>query len=31
MTKQQPIGLRIRKTFPNEEVIEDFYVKNSIT
>ena len=27
MTKQQPIGLRIRKTFPNEEVIEDFYVK----
>ena len=27
MTKQQSIGLRIRKTFPNEEIIEDFYVK----
>ena len=31
MTKQQSIGLRIRKTFPNEEIIEDFYVKNLIT
>ena len=27
MTKQQSIGLRIRKTSPNEEIIEDFYVK----
>ena len=27
MTKQQSIGLRIRKTFPNEEIMEDFYVK----
>ena len=27
MTKQQSIGLSIRKTFPNEEIIEDFYVK----
>ena len=27
MTKQQSIGLRIKKTFPNEEVIEDFYFK----
>ena len=27
ITKQQSIGLRIRKTFPNEEIIEDFYVK----
>ena len=27
MTKQKSIGLRIRKTFPNEETIEDFYVK----
>ena len=27
MTKQQSIGLRIRKTFPNEETTEDFYVK----
>ena len=27
MTKQQSIGLRIRKTFPNEKIIEDFYVK----
>ena len=27
MTKQQSIGLRIRKIFPNEEIIEDFYVK----
>ena len=27
MTKQQPIRLKIRKTFPNEEIIEDFYVK----
>ena len=27
MTKQQSIGLRIRKTFPNEEIIGDFYVK----
>ena len=27
MTKQQLIGLRISKTFPNEEIIEDFYVK----
>ena len=31
MTKQQSIGLKIRKTFPNEEIIEDFYVKNSTT
>ena len=27
MTKQQVIGLRIRRTFPNEEITEDFYVK----
>ena len=27
MTKQQSIGFRIRKTFPNEEINEDFYVK----
>ena len=27
MTKQKSIALRIRKTFPNEETIEDFYVK----
>ena len=27
MTKQQSIGLSIRKTFPNKEIIEDFYVK----
>ena len=27
MTKQQSIGLGIRKTFPNQEIIEDFYVK----
>ena len=27
MTKQQSIGLRIRKTFLNEEIIKDFYVK----
>ena len=27
MPKQQSIGLKIRKTFPNEEIIEDFYVK----
>ena len=27
MTKQESIALRIRKTFPNEEIIEDFYVK----
>ena len=31
MKKQQSIGLKIRKTFPNEEIIEDFYVKNLIT
>ena len=27
MTKQQSIGLTIKKTFLNEEIIEDFYVK----
>ena len=28
MTKQQSVGLRIKKkTFPNEEIIENFYVK----
>ena len=27
MTKQQLIGLGIKKTFPNEEVIEAFHVK----
>ena len=27
MTKQQSIGLSIRKTFPNAEIIEYFYVK----
>ena len=27
MTKQEPIGSRIRKTFPNEEIIKKFYVK----
>ena len=27
MAKQQSIALRIRKTFPNEKIIEDFYVK----
>ena len=27
MTKQQSIGLRIKKTFLNEEIIGDFYVK----
>ena len=27
MTKPQSIVLRIKKTFPNEEMIEDFYVK----
>ena len=27
MTKQQSIGLRIRKTFPNEKIIEDFDIK----
>ena len=27
MTKQQSIGLKIKKTFPNKEIIEDFYVK----
>ena len=27
MTKQESIGLRIRKAFPNEEIMEDFYVK----
>ena len=26
MTKQQSVGLRIRKTFPNEEIIEYFFV-----
>ena len=30
MTKKQSIGSRIRKTFPNEEIIEDFYVKKQI-
>ena len=29
MTKQQLIGLKIRKTFPNEEIIEDFYDKKN--
>ena len=28
MTKQQSIGLRLRKLFPNEEIIEDFSVLN---
>ena len=27
MTKQQSIGLTIRKTFPNQEIIEGFYAK----
>ena len=27
VTKQESIGLRIRKAFPNEEIMEDFYVK----
>ena len=27
MTKQESIALRIRKTFPNKEIIEAFYVK----
>ena len=27
MTKQQSIGLRIRKIFPNEKIIEDFDIK----
>ena len=27
MSKQQSIGLRIRRAFPNEEIIADFYVK----
>ena len=27
MTKQQSVGLRIKKAFPNEEIIENFYVK----
>ena len=27
MTKQQSVGLRIRKTVPNEEIIEYFFVK----
>ena len=27
ITKQESIGLRIRKSFPNEEIIEDSYVK----
>ena len=27
ITKQESVGLRIRKSFPNEEIIEDFYVK----
>ena len=27
MTKRQAIGLRIRRTFPNEGIAEDFYVK----
>ena len=27
MTKQEPIGSRIRKTFPNEEIIKNFYAK----
>ena len=27
MAKQESIGLRIRKAFPNEEIMEDFYVK----
>ena len=27
MTKQESIGLRKRKTFPNQEIIEEFYFK----
>ena len=27
MTKQESIGLRKRKTFPNQEIIEKFYSK----
>ena len=27
MTKKESIGFRIRKTFPNEKIIEDFHVK----
>ena len=27
MTKQESIGLRKRKTFPNQEIIEKFYFK----
>ena len=27
MAKEESIGLRIRRTFPNKEIIEDFYVK----
>ena len=30
MTKQESIGLRIRKTFPNEEIIEIFILRDSI-
>ena len=28
MTKPKSIGLRRRKTFPNEKIIEDVYAKN---
>ena len=27
MTKPESIGLRIKKIFPNEEIIEEFYAK----
>ena len=27
MAKEESIGLRIRRTFPNKEIIEDLYVK----
>ena len=28
MTKQQSLGLRLRKLFPNKEIIEDFSALN---
>ena len=28
MTKQQLLGLRLRKLFPNKEIIEDFSASN---
>ena len=31
MTKQQSVGLRLRKLFPNEEMIEDFSALNYLT